>query len=217
MRSVTPAKILTIAISLLFLPTAASHRLDELLQAVQIHLFADHAELDVVLTPGVNLAAAIFSKADTDGDGSVSPEESQEFAARWLEKISVQIDGVPLRPRIISTTFPSLQELSGGEGIVRMDFRSPDLEQSTGHHHLLIRNDNDPDSSIYLENAVVPLDKRVLIEGQQRNTTQSMYTVDYAVGSRNSWISLRWLIIAAGAAMFVLLQKHLRAPDQPSI
>jgi hypothetical protein len=209
-------KIVAVATAMMFAAPADAHRLDELLQAVQVHLFANHVELEVTLTPGVNLAGAFFAGADRDGNGSVSPAEAETFAARWLEKVTLTIDGTAVQPRIASATFPPLQDLSGGEGIVRISVRSPDAALRGGHHQLSIRNDNEPDASIYLENAVIPIDKRIVIATQRRNTTQSMYTVDYDVASPLSWLSPSWLFVATGAVLLLLLQNRLRGSAESS-
>ena len=59
---------------------------------------------------------------DTDGNGIVSPQEQQAYAARILQDLSLAIDGVRLTPQLLAVRFPAVDEMKEGQGAIQLDF-----------------------------------------------------------------------------------------------
>jgi hypothetical protein len=156
--------------------------LDELLQALRISVSASDIRIDVRLTPGVALAQTIFHRLDADGDGLVSESEANAFASAWLGKLTATVDQDPIQFHTTRITAPSWQELSSGDGSLTIELRSGALALARGHHQLQIRNDNDPQISVYLVNAVLPATSDVIVGAQNRNESQSAYRLDFETG-----------------------------------
>src|SRR5690242_12568756 len=85
---------------------AFAHRLDEYLQATMISIERDHVEAVMRLQPGVAAYPDIIANIDTDNDGAISSAEQRRYAEQVLREISLQIDGKPISPQIVSVMFP---------------------------------------------------------------------------------------------------------------
>ena len=168
-------------ISLMLAPAALAHRLDEYLQATRLALATDRIVLEMDLTPGVDVAPTIISAIDTDRDGRIAAAEGSAYANRVLAEIVLEVDG-KLRPvDLVSDEFPSLQDMSAGIGVIRIEARAP-WPGSAGMHALRYRNDHRPDSSAYLVNALVPANPAIEITGQHRDTIQREIRLEFDIG-----------------------------------
>src|SRR5437879_1688317 len=107
----TTARIFSITILLALPVTARAHRLDEYLQATRLSLAPDHILLKIDLTPGVDVAPAIFALINTDRDGSISAAEGNVYAKRLLNDFIFEVDGQRQRMEVIRNQFPSFQEM----------------------------------------------------------------------------------------------------------
>lgn len=151
--------------------TSFAHRLDEYLQATRLAVATDRIVLKMDLTPGVDVAPAIFALIDTSRDGRISSAEGSAYANQVLEEIALEVDGT-LRPLdLVSDEFPSLQEMSDGVGVIRIEVRAP-WAARPGRHSLHFRNDHMPVSSAYLVNALIPTSPEIAITAQHRDTLQ---------------------------------------------
>ena len=82
-----------IAVLLSFAPYASAHRLDEYLQATRLSLAANQIGVEIDLTPGVDVATAIFALINTDHDGRISPSEADRYANQVVRETTLDIDG----------------------------------------------------------------------------------------------------------------------------
>jgi hypothetical protein len=151
--------------------TSFAHRLDEYLQATRLAVAADRIVLKMDLTPGVDVASAIFASIDTSRDGRISAAEGSAYAYQVLEEIALEVDGAVRPLDLVSDEFPSLQEMSAGIGVIRIEVRAP-WAAHPGRHSLHFRNDHRPVSSAYLVNALVPTSPDIAITAQHRDTLQ---------------------------------------------
>ena len=174
------AGILSIAIVLSFPFTAGAHRLDEYLQATRFALAADHIVVKIDLTPGVDVAPAIFALINTDHDGSISATEGKAYAKRLLDDFVFQVDGQPRRLEIMSSQFPSFQEMQEGTGTIRIEARTPWLG-SPGQHVLFFRNNHKTDLGAYLVNVLVPASRAIEVTDQRRDFVQREIRLDFNV------------------------------------
>ena len=84
-----------------------AHRLDEYLQAVLITVERNRIDLQVRLTPGVAVLPSVLAGIDSNADGVIAESEQQAYTARVLGDLSVTVDDVSLKPRVVSTSFPA--------------------------------------------------------------------------------------------------------------
>ena len=173
--------IFAAVVILLAVPVAAyAHRLDEYLQATRFALATDHILVKIDLTPGVDVAQAIFALINTDHDGSISAMEGKAYAKRLLDDCVFEVDGQPRRLEIISTFFPSFEEMQEGTGTIRIQARTP-WRGTAGHHLLFFRNNHKTDLGAYLVNALVPTSRAIEITNQRRDFVQREIRLDFNV------------------------------------
>jgi hypothetical protein len=173
-------------ITLLVLPlTARAHRLDEYLQATRVSLASDHILLKIDLTPGVDVAPAIFALINTDHDGRISEAEGTAYANRLLNDIILEVDSERLRLEVTRNQFPSFQEMQEGSGTIRIEARTG-WRATPGRHLLFFRNNHKPDLGAYLVNALLPAAHEIEIAGQYRDFLQREIRLDV-----NVWSTIR--------------------------
>ena len=168
-------------ILLLALPaTTLAHRLDEYLQATRFSLAADGIVLKMDLTPGVDVASLIFVSINTDRDGRISEAEGRTYAAQVLKEIVVEVDGRPLRLNLVSSQFPSFEEMRDGTGTIRIEAHAG-WSGTPGLHTLFFQNNHKPDLGAYLVNALVPANRRIEISGQHRDFVQREMQLEFTL------------------------------------
>src|SRR5438105_14207139 len=181
----TGAAVLMLAFPL----TNLAHRLDEYLQASRLSLAEDGIVVKLDLTPGVDVAPMIFALINTDRDGRISPTEGLVYANQVLKETVLEIDGKRQRLDLVSSAFPSFQEMSAGTGVIRIEAR-PAWTAVPGRHSLFYRNNHRPDLGIYLVNALVPASRRFEITSQHRDPLQREFRLDFTVAGTLSQATL---------------------------
>jgi hypothetical protein len=158
--------------------SAFAHRVDEYLQAAMLNLAGDRVEINLRLTPGIEVLGKVLAAIDRDGDGVISPAEQQAYADAVCREVSLTVDGELVPLAVKSATFPALAEMKEGVGDIVVRFEAP-LPTIGASHRLLFENCHQPDISVYLANSLVPTNPAIVIHEQTRNLDQSMYRVDY--------------------------------------
>ena len=187
---------------------AFAHRLDEYLQAATIAVEKDRVRTELRLTPGVEVFPAILAAIDADRNGVFSDTEQRAYATRVRRDLTLAVDGDRLKLRLISSTFPTIQEMSHGLGTIALTFES-DVPHGGGERTLVFENRHLSGIAVYLVNGLVPTDPDIRAGAQRRNRRQSHYALDYMQAgaaprsslSALSSISDRWL----GAIALTLL------------
>ena len=174
-------KLLAVAaLVLALLPAPAfAHRLDEYLQATIFSIEPDHVDGSMRLVPGVAVFSRVVSGIDTNGDGTISGAEQQAYALRILKDVSLRADGHPLTLHLVSTSFPSMDEMKQGVGEIQIRFTAS-LPPGSGHRRLIFENHHQSGIAVYLVNCLVPQSDEIRIAGQSRNENQSFYQLDFA-------------------------------------
>jgi hypothetical protein len=157
---------------------ASAHRLDEYLQAATISVSKDRIQAQLRLTPGVAVFPVVFAAIDTNADGVLSETEQRTYAGRVIRDLSITIDGVHLKPRLVSMRFPGLGELKEGLGEIQLELKA-DLPPGGVDRRLIFEDHHESRISAYLVNVLVPLDPNIRIKDQNRNYQQSFYQLDY--------------------------------------
>ncbi|MBV9269233.1 MAG: HupE/UreJ family protein [Acidobacteriaceae bacterium] len=173
------------AVLLLGMPVLG-HRLDEYLQATIFSVEKDRIQVSMRLIPGVAVSSAVLTSIDSNGDGIISEAEGQIYARRVLADLSLSVDGHPLRPRLVSANFPSIEDIKGGVGAIHIEF-SADVQGGGSNRQLTFENRHESPIAAYLVNCLVPRDRNIQISAQKRNENQSFYELDYvqAAGRAN--------------------------------
>src|SRR5207244_536947 len=120
------------------------------------------------LTPGSAVAERVVMEIDSNGDGSVSPDEQAAYAGTVLGALDLMMDGRPLVLRLDTSRIPDVDAMRRGEGTIRFDARADVPSLAQGRHELMLRNRFAPDISVYLANVLVPASDAIAINSQQR-------------------------------------------------
>ena len=136
--------------------TVTAHRLDECLQAARIAIEPDHVQVELSLTPGVEVAGAMIDDIDRDGDDSLSATEQQAFVRRVVAALELAHDGQSLDLVAGTATFPPIDALRRGEGTIQFRSSAGLTPSSQGAHQVSFTNRYRPEMSVYLANALVP-------------------------------------------------------------
>ena len=163
-----------------------AHRLDEYLQAARLAIEIDRIELQLELTPGVAVADAILSDLDRDRDGRISAGERSAYVSEITKGVTLEVDGHPLEAHAVASTFPDVAALRTGEGTITVRWAATLPELSAGAHTVFFRNGHRRDVSVYLANALAPVNRRIAITAQRRDADQRALTIAYRVLSATS-------------------------------
>ena len=164
-------RICSIVILLTFPAAIVAHRLDEYLQATRLSVAMDRIVLKTDLTPGVDVAPMIFALINTNHDGRISEAEGKAYAKQVLKEIVLEVDGRRQHLDLVSSQFPSFQEMSAGMGAIRIEARAA-WAAAPGRHSLFYQNNHRPDLGAYLVNALVPASREIEITEQRRDSRQ---------------------------------------------
>jgi hypothetical protein len=169
---------------LLLVAPASAHRLDEYLEATILSIQSDRVEGSLRLVPGVAVSSAVIASIDANGNGTLPEPEQQRYALRVLADLSLSIDRQPLKPRLVSADFPSVEEMREGIGEIHISFIA-DLPRGGADRRLTYENHHQSQLAAYLVNCLVPSDKNIRITGQNRNENQSFYQLDFVDADRS--------------------------------
>jgi len=176
------SQIASILLVFIFPSTILAHRLDEYLQATRLALAVDRIVVKMDLTPGVDVAPLIFALINTNRDGRISETEARTYANQVLKETVLEVDGKRQHLDLVSSQFPSFQEMSAGTGVIRIEARAA-WAGTPGGHSLFYQNHHRPDLGAYLVNALVPASREVEITEQQRDALQREMRLGFKVRS----------------------------------
>jgi hypothetical protein len=130
--------------------------------------------------------------------------------------LSLTVDGSRLRPKLVSATFPEIEQMREGLGEIQIEFTA-DMPRGGPNRRLIVENHHQSGTGAYLVNCLVPQDKDIRIVGQARNEQQSFYQLDYvqdggapAPAFLSWWTGARERTSGAGfASVFRLGMRHI--------
>jgi hypothetical protein len=162
---------------------ADAHRLDEYLQASRLSVDRDRVAIELDLTPGASAASTVAKWVDTDADGRMSAREQNQYARAVIAALELSVDGRPAPIRLLDAQFPDAIDFGRGEGVIRLRAEAATPLAAAGRHTLSYTNAHRPATSVYLVNALVPADPRLVITRQDRDPAQHRLTLDYDLTS----------------------------------
>lgn len=193
----------TIVVALVIRAEPTAHRLDEYLQAARVSLARDRITLEIDLTPGASIAAAVITHLDRDGDNAISPTEAADHGQVVLTDLVLTLDDHPVLMTLAHVEIASIDEMRDGVGVINLRAVGIVPADVVGRRHLYFRNNHQPGTSVYMVNALIPEDRDVEVIGQTRDARQREVRVEYSVGPR--WHArLQWLLVGV-AALSVLI------------
>jgi hypothetical protein len=198
---------LVLALLLITGVSLSAHRRDEYLQAARLAVEPGLVELQLDLTPGIDVAGVIIEDIDRDRDGSLSAPEKQAYLERVFGTLVLSLDGHVLEIEPDDSRFPDLDTVRRGEGMIRLRSTVRLPRVSDGGHQLVFRNHHRPDVSVYLANALIPDGDRIAITAQRRDPDQRELTIDYTVRNQRGIPAPAWL----GGILSTMLLVGLRA------
>src|SRR6476660_7821089 len=86
---------------------SAAHRLDEYLQAMLVVIEPSGIQLQINLTPGVEVADQVLARIDRDDDGVISKDEAGGYAELLKRDLSVRLDGHNVGLKLTGYEFPN--------------------------------------------------------------------------------------------------------------
>jgi hypothetical protein len=190
--------------------TMSGHVLDQFVQASRIEIAGDAVAIEVDLTPGIELAPAVFFAINTDRDGVISTGEARAHAARVLADLVLEIDGRRLPLALASADYPPFDAMRGGVGTIRLRAVAP-LPIAAGTHRLHYRNTHRQDASVYLVNALVPSAPGITLGAPRRDARQQTFDIAYAqsTGASHAASATHGAWSAALVAVMVIVPAYL--------
>lgn len=204
--------VVTSALLLSVATPAFAHRVDEYLQATTISVGKDRVQAQIRLTAGTEVYATVLAAIDTDRDGVLSSAEQRAYAERVLGDLSLAVDGARLPLRLVSSSFPDLEVMRDGRGVIQIDFDAA-VPRGGSDRRLVFENHHFTRIADYLVNGLVPSDPDIAIRAQKRNYVQSRFELDYAQAGALSSATLArgwagaapWLVAAALVLLLVFV------------
>ena len=176
MREVPVA--LGLALAALAVVPASGHVLDQFVEASRLELARDRVVVELDLTPGIELAPAMFVAINTNRDGEISEAEGRSHAAQVLADLALEVDGRRLDLELSSATYPTFNAMRAGTGIIRLRAVASTYT-SIGAHRLQYQNKHRSDVGIYLVNALVPTTNEIELGTPHRDQRQQSFDLDY--------------------------------------
>jgi hypothetical protein len=211
MRPAAVASTAILLVSALAAAPAAAHRLDEYLQDTTIDVKQDRVALQLRLTPGVQVLPTLLPIIDTNADGVLSATEQRAYARQVLRDLSLTSAGDPLPLRLVSSAFPTVEDMQEGLGEIVLDLEAPLPAGRGPDRRLTLENRHQRAISAYLVNCLSPTDPSIRVVAQHRNYEQFSYQLDYtqpaaaAAAARASWPTLRRWLTADGVVLLALV------------
>ena len=198
---------LAVATILLMPAGAAAHALDEYVQAARLSLTRTHVGLDLDLTPGVHVAAAIVAMIDRDRDGVITPAEAAAYASLVLDNAAVALDGQPLTMTVSRIDVPPIAEMREGMGTIHMSARAAHRMRLNSNVRVTFLNNHAPEGSVYLVNALVPDDRTLSVVRQERDRFQRSAEIVYD-GRPGLSAQLGWIAFAIATSVGIVFVRR---------
>jgi hypothetical protein len=206
---------LSLALAVVLTPAgAAAHALDEYVQAARLSLTRSHVDLDMDLTPGVEVASSVVAMIDLDRDGAITPLEAAAYATRVLQDTTVELDGERVAMAVSRIDVPPIADMREGMGTIHLSAHGVHGVSLAGSTRLAFRNDHAPEGSVYLVNALVPDDRAVAVVRQERDWLQRSARIVYDVRP-GSLAQIVWTVVAMASTLGLIVWRRRGVPTLP--
>jgi hypothetical protein len=158
-----------------------AHQLDEYVGLTHVAVSRTRVGLSVSLTPGAEIVGPIIAAIDRNGDGELAVEEQQLYARKILSNLSLRVDGEPAEIGFQSISFPHLELLQLGRGVIQFEMDAAITPLTAGTHVVSYQNGNSDELSVYLVNALRPDTPGVRIKRQTRDWLQTQIDIEVEI------------------------------------
>lgn len=198
-------RVLVFSLLTLVLPWRVdAHRLDELLQATRISVDASRIQIELALSPGVDVADGFIQAIDLNHDGALDDGEAREFGRHVADALTLSVDDHALPLSLERWHAEPLDALRQGVGTIRLVARA-EPHVASGRHVLMFGNRFQVAGSVYLVNALTPTDSRIYLGQPQRDAQQRTFRIDYVRSA--SWAAVVWPAVAAALIAIVTFRR----------
>ncbi len=186
-----------------------AHRLDEYLQATLIGVTRGGIDLEIHLTPGVQMLPALLPMIDRDRDGRISSVEERAYVSRVMRDLELRVDRVPAALSLIESSFPTVDAMREGVGTIVIKMRA-----AARGHELRFENRHLPQVSVYLVNCLAGDSESLKVGRPVRDEAQKSMEFEYSFGGDSGWGYL-WpsaigMLVIARMTVVIYKAKHLR-------
>jgi len=204
--------VLGVALAAAFVSSAPAeaHRLDELLQATRVDVRPDRIALEIDVTPGALVASEILEQIDIDRDSVLSDIERQQYAQQVLSSSLVSIDGRTTMVAVLSHDFPTSDAMAAGTGTIRVR-AAVTIAADAGRHRLVVRSTPLHATSVYLVNALMPVDTRVQLREPHRDPTQRELALEFDVAPQPAALRVAWVATAVTLLCLLVTMRYARS------
>jgi len=207
-------RVLVFLLLTLVLPWRAdAHRLDELLQATRISVDASSIQIELALSPGVDVADGFIQSIDLNHDGTLDDGEVRDFGRHVAGALTLSVDRHALPLSVAQWQVEPIDALRQGIGTIRLVARA-EAGVASGRHVLMFGNQFQPAGSVYLVNALTPADSHIHFGQPQRDAQQRTFTIDYVRNA--SWSAVVWPAVAAALIVIVTFRRGGTVVSPPS-
>lgn len=127
---------------------AAAHPADVYAHTIHVTFSQTALQIKWEIKPGPMLTSYLWYEADADQDGTLSPQEADEWGCARATLMNATLDDTPLPLLIESVQMPAdLQKFQAGEEFITFTL-SAELPQGTGTQHLALTNGMEAKTSI---------------------------------------------------------------------
>ncbi|WP_216326352.1 hypothetical protein [Deinococcus aestuarii] len=134
----------------LLLGGAGAHPVDELVQGAYLTLAPGTVQLELDLTPGVQVVGVIIRSLDPNGDGKVTVAEARAYARLVLAQSTLKVNGVAVPWALDQVEVPPVAALKEG-GILKI-YASAQRTDRAGAQTLTYQNRYQPAKSQWMAN-----------------------------------------------------------------
>ena len=126
----------------------------------------------------MDAARAVTRLIDTNGDGSHSKDETNEWSRLFVAEQNVTVNGQPLSLKLdaMRTNLPA--EMSDGHATIAVNFTAIPSEPWHGAQTIVCTNHYQPIHSVYQSNGLIPKDPSVHILSHRRDAAQQALTLN---------------------------------------
>src|SRR6185503_9822556 len=100
----------------------------------------------------IAVADAAIREMDADGNGILSPSETQSYAERTRRVIILRVDEIPMDVVLIGSSFPELIGLRSGDAAITLNFEARMPRLNAGRHRILFEHRDATANAVYLAN-----------------------------------------------------------------
>jgi len=174
--------ILGLLVQLMIFPVnALAHPLDEFYQVTYITVAPNRVTLKIELYPGILVAPQLLTTIDSDQNDDISTAEAQAYVTQFIDDLIFEIDNQATPLQATNLDFPPVLGIRAGQAIIRFDLHADLSDDLIGSHQLFYQNNHQPDTGVYVVNAIAETPDLIQITGQDRDLFQSSIKLDYTI------------------------------------